>query len=53
MESTYNSCIYHNPMHAADVMHGTNYLLAGKVAESLPPDQLLAALLRYVLHSKV
>lgn len=44
LERTYNACVYHNPMHAADVMHGTNFLLAGKVClfflptKPEPPD---------------
>lgn len=46
VEATYNACVYHNPMHAADVMHGTNYLVSGKLAEEIPAEELLAVLLR-------
>lgn len=46
VEATYNPCVYHNPMHAADVMHGTNYLVSGRLAEEIPAEELLAVLLR-------
>jgi hypothetical protein len=39
LERTYNACVYHNPMHAADVLHGTNFLLAGKVCFPLLPTK--------------
>ena len=37
----YNHCMYHNPMHAADVMHATSYLLHGAIADKIPPEELL------------
>jgi hypothetical protein len=46
VEKLYNPCVYHNPMHAADVMHATNYLISGKLAEKMPAEELLAVLLR-------
>jgi hypothetical protein len=36
-------------MHAADVMHATNYLISGKLAEKIPADELLAVLLRLAI----
>mmetsp|Transcript_5038 Transcript_5038/g.9876 ORF Transcript_5038/g.9876 Transcript_5038/m.9876 type:complete len:387 (+) Transcript_5038:91-1251(+) len=45
LETTYNACVYHNPMHAADVMHGTNFLLSGDLAAKLPPEELLVGLI--------
>ena len=48
VEKLYNSCVYHNPMHAADVMHATNYLVSGKLAEKIPAEELFAVLLRYI-----
>jgi hypothetical protein len=34
-------------MHAADVMHATNYLISGKLAAQIPQEELLAVLLRW------
>mmetsp|Transcript_29064 Transcript_29064/g.73164 ORF Transcript_29064/g.73164 Transcript_29064/m.73164 type:complete len:382 (+) Transcript_29064:59-1204(+) len=50
VESTYNACVYHNPMHAADVMHGTNFLLSGELAQNMPPDELLIGLISGPAH---
>jgi len=37
-------------MHAADVMHATNYLLMGPVANAIPPEELLITLLSGPAH---
>jgi len=50
VESSYNACVYHNPMHAADVLHATNYLLSGDLAEQMPPDELLIGLISGPAH---
>eukprot|EP00286_Rhodomonas_abbreviata_P022280 CAMPEP_0181295316 /NCGR_PEP_ID=MMETSP1101-20121128/4079_1 /TAXON_ID=46948 /ORGANISM="Rhodomonas abbreviata, Strain Caron Lab Isolate" /LENGTH=364 /DNA_ID=CAMNT_0023400053 /DNA_START=183 /DNA_END=1274 /DNA_ORIENTATION=+ len=49
-EANYNNCLYHNPMHAADVMHATNYLLMGTIANTISPEELLIALLSGPAH---
>eukprot|EP00802_Teleaulax_amphioxeia_P014540 Tamp_14607.p1 GENE.Tamp_14607~~Tamp_14607.p1 ORF type:complete len:416 (+),score=88.50 Tamp_14607:55-1248(+) len=49
-ESAYNTCMYHNPMHAADVMHAFSYLIRGEIADALTSDELLVALLSGPAH---
>ena len=50
-ERLYNPCLYHNPMHAADVMHAFCFLLRkGKLDLELEPDELLIALLAGPAH---
>jgi hypothetical protein len=41
LERSYNKCLYHNPMHASDVLHATAYLLHGKTAEAFSDEELL------------
>mmetsp|Transcript_78581 Transcript_78581/g.127479 ORF Transcript_78581/g.127479 Transcript_78581/m.127479 type:complete len:400 (-) Transcript_78581:50-1249(-) len=49
-EATYNTCMYHNPMHAADVMHAFAYLLRGSLAAAMSSEELLIALLAGPAH---
>ena len=49
-ERTYNPCLYHNPMHAADVMHAFCFLLREKLASAIPPHELLIAVLAGPAH---
>jgi len=50
LETTYNQCLYHNPMHAADVMHATNYFLQGDLANAISSEELLITLLSGPVH---
>ena len=46
MERTYNPCMYHNPLHGADVMHAFCYLLRNeKISSAIPAEELLVAIL--------
>uniref|UniRef100_A0A7S4NRZ4 Phosphodiesterase n=1 Tax=Guillardia theta TaxID=55529 RepID=A0A7S4NRZ4_GUITH len=49
-EDMYNTCMYHNPMHAADVMQALSYLVRGEIEESIAPDELFITLLAGPAH---
>lgn len=49
LEAKYNTCLYHNPMHAADVMHAFCYLLRD-LAAGMPAEELLIAILAGPAH---
>mmetsp|Transcript_69474 Transcript_69474/g.165671 ORF Transcript_69474/g.165671 Transcript_69474/m.165671 type:complete len:381 (+) Transcript_69474:99-1241(+) len=50
LESLYNHCLYHNPVHAADVMHATSFLMRGGIADAITPEERLVTLLAAPSH---